>query len=61
MRRHSGYGWAKEAGPHLLSRCSQHTASTKASDGHSTMMKTGPGSVGVHTCSGRICSNTESA
>lgn len=46
---------------HLLSCGSPHTASANASDGHSTTMKTGPGSVGVQTCSGRICSNTASA
>lgn len=43
-------GWKR----HLLSCWSEHTASTNASDGHSTTMKMGPGSVGVHTCSGRI-------
>lgn len=50
-------GWKR----HLLSCWSEHTASTNASDGHSTTMKAGPGSVGVQTCSGRICTNTRSA
>lgn len=46
---------------HLLSCSLEDTASTKASDGHSTTRKAGPGSVGVHTCSGRIWRSTGSA
>lgn len=40
---------------YLLSCWLQQTALTNSSDGHSTIIKTGPGSVGVQTCSGRIC------
>lgn len=44
---------------YLLSCWLVQTASTKFSEGHSTIIKTGPGSVGVQTCSGRICTTKE--